>query len=75
MVTVNELKLIFSNQKADIPVFYAKIAKDSVKAKLLYGQILIAQTMYHWSDTATVANLKLALRRCTIDWQNYMKDT
>jgi hypothetical protein len=36
LVNVNELKTIFSNPKADIPVIFGDITKDSVTAKFLY---------------------------------------
>jgi hypothetical protein len=72
---VNVLKIIFWNPKADIPIFYGDNAKDSVKAKLMYNQIQIAQTTYHWSDAATVGNFKMVLRGWSIDWLNIIKDT
>jgi hypothetical protein len=38
IVNVNELKTIFSNYKADIPVFYEDITKYSVTAKFMFDQ-------------------------------------
>ncbi len=35
MVNVNKLKTIFSNPKADIPIFYGDNTKDSVQAKFM----------------------------------------
>ena len=72
---VNQLETIFSNPKADIPVFYGDKTKDSVTAKFMYDRIMIAQATYRWSDTATAGNFKLALRGKAIDWLNYIKDT
>ena len=72
---VNELKTIFSNPKADIPLFYGDKAKDSITPRFMYDRILIAQTTYHWSDEATAGNFKLALRGKAIDWLNYIRDT
>ena len=72
---VNQLQTIFSNPKADIPVFYGDKSRDSVTAKFMYDRIIIAQTTYRWSDAATAGNFKLALRGKAIDWLNYIKDT
>ncbi len=59
---VNQLETIFSNPKADIPIFYGDKSKDSVTAKFMYDRIMIAQATYRWSDAATAGNFKLALR-------------
>jgi hypothetical protein len=75
MVNANEFKTIFSNPKADIPVYFEKITEDSLRTKCMYDQILFAQTTYQLSDAATVGNFKLALSECVIDWLNYIKDT
>ena len=72
---VNQLETIFSNPKADIPVFYGDKTKDSVTAKFMYDRIMIAQATYRWSDAATAGNFKLALRGKAIDWLNFIKDT
>ncbi len=72
---VNQLETIFSNPKADIPIFYGDKTKDSVTAKFMYDRIMIAQATYRWSDAATAGNFKLALRGKAIDWLNYIKDT
>jgi hypothetical protein len=72
---VNQLETIFSNPKADIPVFYGDITKDSVTAKFIYDCIIIALSTYRWSDAAIAGNFKLALRGRAIDWLNYIKDT
>ena len=72
---VNQLETIFSNPKADIPVFYGDISKDSVTAKFMYDRNIIAQATYRWSKAATTGNFKLALRGKAIDWLNYIKDT
>ena len=72
---VNQLQTIFSNPKADIPVFYGEKNRDSVTAKFMYDRIIIAQTTYRWSDAATAGNFKLALRGKAIDWLNYINDT
>ncbi len=72
---VNQLETLFSNPKADIPIFYGDKNKDSVTAKFMYDRIVIAQTTYRWSDAATAGNFKLALRGKAIDWLNYIKDT
>ena len=72
---VNQLQTIFSNPKADIPVFYGEKNRDSVTAKFMYDRIIIAQTTYRWSDAATAGNFKLALRGKAIDWLNYIRDT
>jgi hypothetical protein len=60
-MNVNKLKTLFSNPKADIPIFYGDHTKDSITAKNLFDRIKIAQTTYHWSDIATARNFKLAL--------------
>ncbi len=57
---VNQLKTIFSNPKANIPVFCGDKTKDSVTVKLMYDRIIIAQATYRWSDAATAGNFKLA---------------
>jgi hypothetical protein len=72
---VNQLETIFSNPKADIPVFYGDKTKDLVTDKFIYDRIIIAQATYRWSDAATARNFKLALRGKAIDWLKYMKDT
>jgi hypothetical protein len=72
-MNVNELKKLFSNRKADIPIFYGDHTKFT--AKFMFDRIKIAQTTYYWSAAATAGNLKLALRGKVIDWLNYMKDT
>ena len=72
---VNQLETIFSNPKADIPIFYGEKTRDSITAKFMYDRIIIAQTTYRWSDAATAGNFKLALRGKAIDWLNYIKDT
>jgi hypothetical protein len=74
-MNVNELKALISNPKADITIFYEDNTKDSVTAKFMYDRINIAQLTYHWSDSATAGNFKLALRGKAIDWLNYIKDT
>ena len=53
---VNQLETLFSNPKADIPIFYGDKNKDSVTAKFMYDRIIIAQTTYRWSDAATAGN-------------------
>ena len=50
---VNQLKTLFSNPKADIPIFYGEKSRDSITAKFMYDRIIIAQTTYRWSDAAT----------------------
>ena len=75
VVNVDELKTLFSNPKADIPIFYGDRTKDTVTPKFMYDRIKIAQTTYRWSDEATAGNFKLALRGRAIDWLNYIKDT
>jgi hypothetical protein len=72
---VNQLETIFSNSKADIPVFYGDKTKDSVTAKFMYDRIIIAQATYRWSDAATAGNFKLAPRGKAINWLNYIKDS
>ena len=72
---VNQLETIFSNPKADIPIFYGEKSRDSITAKFMYDHIIIAQTTYRWSDAATAGNFKLALRGKAFDWLNYIKDT
>jgi hypothetical protein len=72
---VNQLETIFSNPKADIPIFYKEKSRDSITAKFMYDGIIIAQTTYRWSDSATAGNFKLALRGKAIDWLYYIKDT
>jgi len=72
---VNQLQTIFSNPKADIPIFYGEKTRDSITAKFMYDRIIIAQTTYRWTDAATAGNFKLALRGKAIDWLNYIKDT
>ena len=41
----------------------------------MIDRIKIAKTTYHWSDSATAGNFKLALRGKAIDWLNYIKYT
>jgi hypothetical protein len=53
---VNQLETIFSNPKADLPVFYRHITKDSVTAKFMYDCIIITQATYRWADAATAGN-------------------
>ena len=72
---VNQLETIFSNPKADIPIFYGEKTRDSITAKFMYDRIIIARTTYRWSDAATAGNFKLALRGKAIDWLNYINDT
>ncbi len=72
---VNQLQTIFSNPKADIPIFYGDKTRDSITAKFMYDRIIIAQATYRWSDAATAGNFKLALRDKAIDWLNYINDT
>jgi hypothetical protein len=72
---VNQLENIFSNPKADIPIFYGDKTRDSITAKFMYDRIIIARTTYRWSDAATAGNFKLALRGKAIDWLNYINDT
>jgi hypothetical protein len=52
IMNVNKLKTLFSNPKADIPVFYRDSTKDSIMAKFMFDRIKIAQMTYHWSDSA-----------------------
>ena len=75
VVNVDELKTLFSNPKADIPIFYGDRTKDTVTPKFMFDGIKIAQSTYRWSDAATAGNFKLALRGRAIDWLNYIKDT
>ncbi len=72
---VNQLETIFSNPKADIPIFYGEKKQRFKTAKFMYDRIIIAQRTYRWSDAATAGNFKLALRGKAIDWLNYIKDT
>jgi hypothetical protein len=44
-------------------------------AKFMFDSIKFAQATYHWSDAATVGNLKFVLQGKPIDWLNYIKDT
>ena len=74
VVNVNELKTLFSNPKADIPIFYGDHTRDTVTAKFMFDRIKIAQTTYNWSDATTPGNFQLALREHAIDWLNYIKD-
>jgi hypothetical protein len=66
-MNVNELKTLFSNPKADIPIFYGDHTKDSITAKFMFDQIKIAQTTYQWSDATTASSFKLALWGKAID--------
>jgi hypothetical protein len=75
VMNVNKLKTLFSIPKEDIPIFYEDQSKDSITAKFMFARIKIAQATYHWSDTATAGNFKLALSGKAIDWLNYIKDT
>ena len=43
---VNELKTVFSNPKADIPLYYGNSAMDNVSAKFLLDRIRIPRTTY-----------------------------
>ncbi len=72
---VNELKTLFSNLKADIPIFYEEHSKDSITAKFMFDRIKIAQPTYYWLDAASACNFKLALRGKSVDWLNYIRDT
>ncbi len=74
-MNVNELKALFSNPKADIPIFYGNHTKDSITAKFMFDRIKIAQATYHWSDAVTAGNFKLTLQGKAIDWLNNIKDT
>jgi hypothetical protein len=47
VMNVNELKTLFSNPKADIPIFYGDHSKDSVMAKSMFDRIKIVQATYH----------------------------
>ena len=38
LINVNQLKMAFSNPKADIPLFYGNYAMDSLSPKLFFGQ-------------------------------------
>jgi hypothetical protein len=63
IINVNELIILFSNPKSDIPIYYGDHTKDSITSKSMFDLIKNAQaTMYHWSDAATAGNFKLALR-------------
>jgi hypothetical protein len=42
IMNVNELKTLFSNPKADIPIFYGDQSKDSITAKFMFDCIKIA---------------------------------
>jgi hypothetical protein len=53
VMNVNELKTLFSNPKADIPIFYQDHTKESIMAKFVFNRIKTAQTTYHWSGAAT----------------------
>ena len=75
VVNVNELKTLFSNPNADIPIFYGDHIRDTVTAKFMFDHIKIAQATYNWSDAATTENFQLTLRGRVIDWLNYIKDT
>jgi hypothetical protein len=72
---MNELKTLFSNPKVDIPIFYGDHTKDLITAKFMFDCIKIAQTTYHWSNSATAGNCKLAHRGKAFNWLNYIKDT
>ena len=61
-MNVDELKTLFSNPKAHIPIFYGDLTKDTVTPKFMFDHIKIAQSTYRWSDAATAGNFKLALR-------------
>jgi hypothetical protein len=61
LMNIIELKTLFSNPKADIPIFYEDYTKDSITAKFMFDHIKIAQATYHWSDAATDKNFKLTL--------------
>jgi hypothetical protein len=75
LVNVNELKTLFANPNADIPIFYGDRTKDYVTPKFMNLWIKIARTTYHWSDKATAGNFKLSLKGRVIDWLNYIKGT
>ncbi len=62
IMNVNELKTLFSNPKADIPILYGDHTKDPFTAKFMFDHIKIAKTIYNCSDAATAQNFKLALR-------------
>jgi hypothetical protein len=74
-MNVNDLKTLFSNPKAYIPIFFEDHTKDSITAKFMFDCINTAQATYHWSDAATAGNFKLALRGKAMNWPNYIKDT
>jgi hypothetical protein len=58
VMNVNELKTLFSNPKADIPIFFGDHRKDSITAKFMFYRIKIAQATYNWSDAVTAGNFK-----------------
>jgi hypothetical protein len=61
VMNVNELKTLFSNPKAVIPIFYGDHTKDSITAKFMFDCIKIAQATYYWSAAATAINFKHSL--------------
>jgi hypothetical protein len=75
VLNVNELKILFSNSMADIPIFYGDHTKDSITAKFMFDCNKVAQATYHWSDAATARNFKLPLQGKPIYWLNDIKDT
>ncbi len=56
LVKVNELNIIFSNFKAEIPIYFVETSRDSVTAKFMYDGILIVQATKRWSNAATSRN-------------------
>jgi hypothetical protein len=44
-------------------------------AKFIYDRIKIAQKTYHWLESATAVNFKLAMRERAIEWLTYIKTT
>ena len=74
-VNINDLRNIFLNAKADIPIFNGDPHVDSITPRFMYDRIIIARQTYGWTDEATAGNFKLALRGKAIDWIKYVEDT
>jgi hypothetical protein len=53
VMNVNELKALFSNPKANIPIFYGGHTNDSITVKFMFYGIKIAQASYNWSEPAS----------------------
>ena len=46
LIDINQLRMAFSNPKADIPLFYRNATMDNVNAKFLFNRVKIALTTY-----------------------------